>query len=104
MTAEQLYEWMIKSGVREPAVIKLGDRHIAGRWETIGEVTPDGHILAGERKAIQVLGTGPSWDKTYERTLAALFPVKGDSRAPAKPGEALPAPTTIAPAPDGRPF
>lgn len=103
ITADQLYDWMMAAGVKEPAVVKLGARCIAGRWEATGELHPDGHVCGGGRVAILVMGEGPGWEAVYEAVRVGLFPVKGDPRAPVKPGTPLVAPVTSDPSPAGNP-
>lgn len=46
--------------VKEPAVLKLGDRFIAGEWVSIGELKGT-VVCRGEKKAIQVICEGTSW-------------------------------------------
>jgi len=61
MTPEEIYEWLLERGVKEPAVLTLGSRHVIGRWEGVGEVLANGFVCRAGNVAIMVLGEGESW-------------------------------------------
>ena len=65
MTPDQIYDWLLTQGVKEPACIKLGDRHIVGRWEPIGEEIA-GYVCASDKQAILVMGWGDTWPNAHE--------------------------------------
>lgn len=66
MNQAEIYDWLIASGIREPAVMKLGARCIAGRWEDVSEQLPNGHICRVGRVGVHVLGEGDTWDAAHE--------------------------------------
>lgn len=74
MTQTDLYDWLLRMGVREPAVIMLGGRCVCGRWETIGETTlpSGGYVLRTGRVGINVLGEGETWDAAHVAAMRKL--------------------------------
>lgn len=65
MTQDSLYDWLLKMGVREPAVLRLGERCIAGRWEVLSEQLPNGHICRTGRVGVHVIGEGDTWNSAH---------------------------------------
>ncbi len=72
LTQTDLYDWLLSIGVREPAVIMLGDRCVCGRWEQIGEQLPSGYMMRSGRVAVQVLGEGATWEAAQAAAKARL--------------------------------
>ncbi len=66
MSQSDLYDWLLTHGVKEPAVVMMGDRCVCGRWEQIGEELPNGYMIRSGRLAVQVLGEGKSWAEARE--------------------------------------
>ncbi len=72
MTAGQIYDWLIERGVKDPAVMVLGSRHIIGRWERVGEIAEGGGILHAGNVAIVVLGEADAWKRALEQAKVRL--------------------------------
>lgn len=72
MTQSEVYDALLALGVREPAVIMLGDRCVCGRWESIGEELPNGYMMRTGRVAVQVIGEGASWSEAYSAACTRL--------------------------------
>lgn len=98
MTQVEAYDWLLAEGVSDPATVIVNDqdglvrsfghitsvgerfsqRFIVGRWETVSEELPNGHICRVGRVGIHVLGEGSTWDAACEAAKARL----GDERLP----------------------
>lgn len=72
MTAEQVYDALIAMGVREPAVVQLGERCVAGRWEEISERLEGDYICRAGKVAIIVLGQAATWSEAHAQAVARL--------------------------------
>ena len=72
MTQAEIYDYLVKNNIAEPAVLQMGDRFFVGRWESIGEQLPNGYILRVGRVALHVLGEGATWDEAHEAAKARL--------------------------------
>ena len=73
MTPEQVYDAMIEFGWTEPAVLRWGDLCVAGYWVSTSEYSgTEGLILKSDKRAIQTLIQGKSWEAvaTGLKTLA----------------------------------
>lgn len=59
-----IYDGLLKLGVREPAVFKMGDRHIIGAWEEMNVLekrNEEWYVLKSGKKAVRVYGDAASW-------------------------------------------
>jgi hypothetical protein len=60
-TKTDIYDMLVKLGVKEPAVVQFGGRCIIGAWEVIGEITESGWVFRGGKKAVRVYGDATTW-------------------------------------------
>jgi hypothetical protein len=99
MKPEDLYDWLLENGVREPAVLHLGEQWFVGRWESVGEaLVPSGvpakpgerpklFVTRAGRLAVQVIGEGATLEEAFEAAKARLQ-APPTPRAPAQPPRA----------------
>lgn len=72
LTQAEIYDWLIKNNVAEPAVLQMGDRFVVGRWVDMNEKVPNGYILRSGRLAVVVLGEGDTLEAAHEAAKARL--------------------------------
>ncbi len=65
MTPIELYDWLLAHGVKEPAVMQLGETCFAGRWENVSEELPNGHICRSGKVAVHVIAEGATWEAVF---------------------------------------
>jgi hypothetical protein len=81
----QIYDWLLEKGVGEPAVLKLGDRCVIGRWVSTGllvgstnkvvSTKEDGYgrrIVSAGPKAIEVIVEASTWDDAWKLVVERL--------------------------------
>lgn len=67
----EIYDWLLAHhpALKEPAVVRLGDRCVIGCWVAL-HVQERGQILKSRAEGVEVLGTGASWREAKENFLA----------------------------------
>jgi len=59
--ASAIYDWLITMGVKDPACVVFGTRHVVGRWENVSNYLENGFICRSGNLAIVVLGEAENW-------------------------------------------
>jgi hypothetical protein len=72
VTPEEIYDWLAAQGVKDPAVVALGDRHVVGRWENVSNFLPNGYVCRAGNLAIVVLGEADNWIDAHAKAKARL--------------------------------
>lgn len=74
-SATDVYDLLLRRGVKEPAALVLGDRHVAGVWIPLGTrtvMTGRQVILRSESKGVQVISEGESWEEVMQNLEPSL--------------------------------
>lgn len=61
VTPTEIYDWLLKIGIKDPACVALGARCVVGRWENVSNYLPNGYVCRGGNLAIVVLGEADNW-------------------------------------------
>jgi hypothetical protein len=85
---KDIYDGLIKLGVREPAVFKMANRHIIGAWEELN-VVENGWVLKSGKKAVRVYGDAASWKDAIDQAGRYLQPIapSGVKTLPTSPSQ-----------------
>jgi len=73
MTPEEIYDWLITMGVKDPVALVLGKRHIVGRWKNLSNFLPNGYVCRAGNLAIVVLGEADNWPDAHAQAKARLL-------------------------------
>lgn len=67
MSPENIYDKLLDMNILEPAVLKLGNRFVIGRFEKINDIEENSKtILPSKKHAIVVLGEGKNWTEAFD--------------------------------------
>jgi hypothetical protein len=96
-----IYDWLLSLAPRiaEPAVVQMGARCIVGRWVPLGE-NRNGFILESQKRGVEVLGWGASWEeaRTRAETRLGVGTFATNSSASGSPSDGLGPTSSTAPA------